>query len=179
MRKKMKLKPCIEVPFADKLYEGYEVLEGRAIIANVSVDKVKDMMADFIGMYDEPLFFFLELPGHLPEGLEEGFIDEIKKDVYYLDGLDQKNSLNILNEIGDVLCNDGLSSFGFGVLGGEDEIMFDHLVKLKLKCFWNNQKNMFTQAKHFFIFVNFFKSSLCHFQTFKTVRYFFIIFIIP
>ena len=86
MRKKMKLKPCIEVPFADKLYEGYEVLEGRAIIANVSVDKVKDMMADFIGMYDEPLFFFLELPGHLPEGLEEGFIDEIKKDVYYLDG---------------------------------------------------------------------------------------------
>ena len=32
-----------------------------------------------------------------------------------------------MNEIGDVLCNDGLSSFGFGVLGGEDEIMFDHL----------------------------------------------------
>ena len=66
MRKKLKLKPCVKVPFANKLYEGYEVLEGRAIIANVSVDKVKDMMADFIGMYDEPLFFFLELPGHLP-----------------------------------------------------------------------------------------------------------------
>ena len=49
MRKKMKLKPCIEVPFADKLYEGYEVLEGRAIIANVSVDKVKDMMGKYYG----------------------------------------------------------------------------------------------------------------------------------
>lgn len=129
MRKKLKLKPCIKVPYADRLYEGYEVLEGRAIIANVSVDKVKDMMADFIGMYEEPLFFFLELPGHLPEGFKEGFIkeDELKKDVYYLDGLDQKNSLNILNEIGDVLCNDGLSAFGFGVLESEDEIMFDHL----------------------------------------------------
>lgn len=87
------------------------------------------IMADFIGMYEEPLFFFLELPGHLPEGFNEGFIkeDEMKKDVYYLDGLDQKNSLNILNEIGDVLCNDGLSSFGVGILGSEDEIMFDHL----------------------------------------------------
>ena len=76
MRKKLKLKPCIEVPFGDKLYEGYEILEGRAIIANVSVDKVKDMMTDFIGMYDEPLFFFLELPGHLPDGFNEGFIKE-------------------------------------------------------------------------------------------------------
>ena len=49
MRKKLKLKPCIEVPFADKLYEGYEILEGRAIIANVSVDKVKDMMGKYYG----------------------------------------------------------------------------------------------------------------------------------
>ena len=127
MRKRLKLKQCIKVPFASKLYEGYEVLEGRAIIANVSVDKVRDMMADFIAMYDKPLFFFLELPGHLPEGFEEGFIDEIKKDVYYLDDIDREEALTILNEIGNVLCNDGLSAFGFGVLGSEEEIMFDHL----------------------------------------------------
>jgi len=74
MRKKMKLKPCIEVPFADKLYEGYEVLEGRAIIANVSVDKVKDMMADFIGMYDEPLFFFF--------GTSRAFTGRIRRRFY-------------------------------------------------------------------------------------------------
>jgi len=130
MRKKLKLKPCIKVPFANKLYEGYEiVLKGRGIVANVSVDKVKDMMTDFIGMHDGPLFFFLELLAtRLPEGLTEGFIDEdkMKKDVYYLDGLDQENALNILREAGDVLCNDGLSAFGFGLLEGEDEIMFDN-----------------------------------------------------
>ena len=124
---KLKLKPCIKVPYADRLYEGYEVLEERAIIANVSVDKVTDMMLDFIDMHNEPLFFFLELPSKTPEGFKEGLVNKMYKDVYYLDGCDQQDARNILNEAGDVLCNDGLSSFGFGCLEGEDEIMFDHL----------------------------------------------------
>lgn len=127
MRNKLKLKPCIKVPYANQLYEGFEVLQSRAIIANVSVDKVMDIMLDFIDMHDEPLFFFLEIPSKIPEDFKGGFIDKQYKDIYYLDGCDQQDARNILHDIGDVLCNDGLSSFGFGCLEGEDEIMFDYL----------------------------------------------------
>lgn len=121
----LKLKAGAKVSSTIPLYEGYEV-EDRYITANISVDKIEAVLQHFVVMHEEPVFFILELPASADEETEiaPGVVDKIHKDVYYIDGCSQEEALNILVRVGDLLYNDGISSFGFGCHESGDEIMF-------------------------------------------------------
>ena len=121
----MKMRKGCTVPFPEKLFEAYEV-EGNSILANVGADKIEEMLLHFIFAHEEPQFFILELPANLAneEKIKEGTIDKFHEDVYYIDGCSPEQAQAILTEVGDVLINDGLCSFGFGCHKSGDEIMF-------------------------------------------------------
>ena len=55
------LRAGCKVPFPEKLSEEYMLIENQ-IIANISADKIKDIMNHFIYIHEEPVFFILELP---------------------------------------------------------------------------------------------------------------------
>ena len=125
-RRKLKLKAGCKVPFPEKLYEGYAVTESGIIIANVSVDKIEEIMQQFIVMHDVPLYFFLEVPANQDDETEvaPGIVNVLHKDVYYMDGCSQVEAITVMLRVGKILFNDGLSSFGYGCHDSVNEIMF-------------------------------------------------------
>lgn len=125
MAEKLRFKPGVKIENNAELYEGYTVDEDY-IIANVSVDKIDDVMKHFILMHKEPIFFILELPSNLKDENEKapGVVDKLHNDVYYIDGCQPEDALMILRDFGELLYNDGISSFGFGCHMSNDEIMF-------------------------------------------------------
>ena len=125
MPKQMKMKAGSKVHPSVRLYEGYEA-DGSGFTANVGVDKIEDIMQHFIVLHDEPIFFILELPCRADQEtpIRPGVVEKMHKDVYYIDGCSREEALTILLRVGDILYNDGISSFGFGGHESGDEIMF-------------------------------------------------------
>lgn len=119
------MKKCCSVPFPEKLSEQYEILENR-IVANVGMDKIKNMILEFIDMHDEWLFFILEIPTNWNDEPkdENGELMGRHKDVYYIDGCSQEKAKSILFDIGDLLIDDGMNCFGFGGHESKEEILF-------------------------------------------------------
>ena len=119
------LRTGCKVPFPEKLSEEYMLADDQ-IIANISADRIKAVMEHFISIHKEPVFFILELPSKRndEEEILPGVVDKLHKDVYYIDGCTQEEALIILLRVGDLMINDGLSSFGFGCHESTDEIMF-------------------------------------------------------
>ena len=129
----LRLKKGCKISLDTVLHEGYEVSENY-ITANVSIDKIKDVLIHFIEIHDEPLFFILELPTNADDEREvtPGVVDSFHKDVYYIDGCSGDEAEVILEEIGNILYNDGLASFGFGGHKSADEIMFGNYNILRI-----------------------------------------------
>lgn len=129
------MKNGCEVPFPEKLLEGYEIKTNR-IFANVGTDKIQKIIKDFIAMHDEPHFFFLELPSNLQHEQVKGsqVQENFHTDVYYMDGCSQDRANAILDCVGELLIQDGLSSFGFGCHVTHDEIMFGKYNVLMIFC---------------------------------------------
>lgn len=125
MVKELKFKAGTKVSSGITLYEGYAVGENH-ISANVSIDKIEGVFQHFIVMHEEPIFFILELPANAGDETEvaPGIVETLHKDIYYIDGCSQEEALTILIRVGDILYNDGISSFGFGCHESGDEIMF-------------------------------------------------------
>ncbi len=125
MAEKLKLKAGAKISSASPIYEGYEVGENY-ITANVGVDKIESVLQHFIVMHEEPIFFILELPANADAEtpIAPGIVNALHKDIYYIDGCSQEEALTILIRVGNLLYNDGLSSFGFGCHESGDEIMF-------------------------------------------------------
>ena len=121
----LKLRKGCKVPFPEMLEEGYEISDNQ-IIANVSADKIETVMAHFIRIHDEPMFFILELPAKQDDETEirPGMVAGFHKDVFYIDGCSTQEALTILSRIGELAINDGLCAFGFGGHESQDEIMF-------------------------------------------------------
>lgn len=109
----------------ERLKEEYEVTNDVSIMANVDVDKVKEVFQHFIVIHEEPLFFILELPvsGDREQEIAPGILRETHKDVYYIDGCTQDECLVLLERYGELLINDGINRFGFGGHNSHDEIM--------------------------------------------------------
>lgn len=118
------LRKGFTVPFPEKLYEGYQVNE-YSIIANVNAYKTLDVVEHFIREHNEPLFFILELPARLDTETEvrPGVVNGLHKDIYYIDGCSVEEALTIMDRVGELLINDGMSEFGFGGHNSQDEIM--------------------------------------------------------
>lgn len=119
---------CLILP-ENRLFFGiWKVVEIEvSIMANVGVEKVVDVFQHFIAMYDEPLFFILELPVTCDREalIAPGVVEETHKDVYYIDGCTQEECLVLLEKYGELLVNDGMNRFGFGCHESGDEIMLD------------------------------------------------------
>lgn len=120
----LKLKQGCTVPFPEKLSEGYSYDEPW-FHANVDADKIERVIAHFISLHNEPLFFILELPTNFKYETETapGEVECLHKDIYYIDGCTQETALAILEKAAELLINDGMAEFGFGCHASKDEIM--------------------------------------------------------
>lgn len=113
------------ISFADKLSEGYKT-DGKFFTANVSAQKTLPLLENFIKLHeDEKLFFILELP--TPKTAEpkdeNGNIITFHKDIYYLDDCTSAMIRDVLDIVGKLLLDDGISQFGVGSHITNDEMM--------------------------------------------------------
>lgn len=125
MKGSLRLKAGCHVEHPENLFEGFEVFD-RCIRANISIENIESIFRHFILEHCEPLFFILELPSSRDEetASSSGIASSFHMDVYYIDGCSQETALSILTRAGNILFNDGLSSFGFGCHETGDEILF-------------------------------------------------------
>ena len=118
------------VPAPEALDVGFDLLE-RSFYANLHAEHIEQAMRAFLLRQKEELFFFLELPA--AEDEEKKLREEWKKqnregdaplhrDVYYWDGITPDAALSLLDEHGELLIQDGMSFFGFGVRSFSAEI---------------------------------------------------------
>lgn len=124
------------VPDSGKLKEEYKIDE-YYITANVNAGKIEDIFQHFMAMQSEQIFFILELPTNEEEEkcLRKSNYDPMHKDIYYIDGLFNEQALVLLMRYGELLINDGISSFGFGAHDGSAEIMLE---KYNQMTIWTN-----------------------------------------
>lgn len=122
----------------EKLNEGYEISSEMSITANVNAEKILEVFQHFIVMQDEPMFFILELPvtSDREKTIAPGIVEELHKDVYYIDGCTREDALVLMDRYGELLINDGISKFGFGGHKSHDEIMLD---KYNVVCIYSQQ----------------------------------------
>ena len=115
------------VGLVENLFESFTKLTEYYLMANVHSEKILDVFQHFIAIHDEPLFFILELPVSIDREkvIAMNIINELHKDVYYIDDCSIEECLVLLIRYGDLLINDGLSKFGFGGHKSHDEIMLD------------------------------------------------------
>ena len=116
-----------QVSLVENLFESFTKLTEHYLMANVHAEKILEIFQHFIVIHDEPLFFILELPVSIDREkvIASNIINELHKDVYYIDGCSREECLALLIRYGDLLINDGLSQFGFGGHKSHDEIMLD------------------------------------------------------
>lgn len=125
------IKGC-KIPNLENLKEEYKI-SGNWIKSNVNASKILKLMYEFAEMQedDEPLFLFLEIPSNKEnqKDIEEFYKKRKYKikngfyyDIYYLDGISKKFFKELLNKSGEILLNDGMSSFGLGNFTTNDEI---------------------------------------------------------
>lgn len=119
----LRMKKGCRVPDPGILNEGYEV-GGFRLLANVHADRIIPLISDFLDSYPGLYYFVLELPtpAYDEPKDENGDIIALHTDVYYLDRLARSFVDNIIEEDGELLVNDGMSAFGFGLYGINNEI---------------------------------------------------------
>ena len=104
------------------LNEGYEQIE-NGFVANVDANHIGPLFESFIRLHNEYCFLILEIPTNAKE--ETPYSGKFHKDVYYLDGLTPENGISLLENFGQWLIHDGLSSFGIGIHSVGNEIVKD------------------------------------------------------
>lgn len=121
----LNMRKGFSVSFADRLNEGYKS-DGNLFTANVSAEKTLPLLENFIKLHeDEKQFFILELPTHEtaePKD-ENGNITAFHKDIYYLDDCTPAMIRDVLDIVGEILLDDGISQFGVGSHITNDEMM--------------------------------------------------------
>lgn len=136
------IKGCC-VPDFNRLKEEYKVDE-YYITANVNASKINDIFQHFIAMQSGQIFFILELPTNAEEEkiLRKSNYDPLHKDIYYIDGLASEEALALLMRYSELLINDGISSFGFGLHDGSAEIMLE---KYNQMTIWTNDMKKYSK----------------------------------
>lgn len=124
------------VPKASMLSEQYDRSE-TLMTANIDSRRIKEVFQHFICMQENDLFFILELPvsSDVEAKLRKADTDPMHKDIYYMDFLSKEEALTILIRYGELLINDGISRFGYGVHDNNAEIMRD---KYNVITLWSN-----------------------------------------
>ncbi len=110
----------ITVPFPDRLAEGYEVNArksgGYHLLVNIDGTRLEHVFRDLVELVPDPGFLILETPCNEVKELELRTTDSdpFHRDIYYIDGLERYQFLEIFNEYSDLLVHDGFVHFGFG-----------------------------------------------------------------
>lgn len=135
------VKGC-HVPCANKLKEEYMV-DKYYITANVNASKIEEIIQHFIIMQKERIFFILELPTNAvtEEKIQKSSPVSFHKDIYYIDGLINEQALILLMKYKELLINDGICHFGFGVHDGSAEIMLN---KYNIMTLWTNNMQKYS-----------------------------------
>ena len=116
----IKMKKGSILPENIKLEESYKV-DNDNIILNIDVNKIIKLLKEFVKIQKEELFLFIEVPTNINEMDKEE--QDIYTDIYYWDGINMHEIEELLSQYGDILVNDGLCEFGFGVKSFTEEIM--------------------------------------------------------
>ena len=92
------LRKGCKVPFPERIFEEYEQIE-HGYVANVSAEKIVEVLKDFVYMLDDPVFFFLELPTNFDdEPKDENIgVNELHKDVYCIGNLTKEKAFSLLD----------------------------------------------------------------------------------
>lgn len=113
----------VRIPFPNKIEEKY-VLTENLLKFNISFEKLKPLIQDFLINLCERLFLIIHLP--LPENEEKELrkkdTDAFHSEVLYLDGQTKEQICEIIEQFGDVLLNDGMSQFGIASHKTGDEL---------------------------------------------------------
>jgi len=135
----IEFKKGCKVPFPEKIFEQYEKVE-QGYMANINVGKIIDAVKEFVARQNGLVFFFLEVPAKLDDEKEikPGVLDGTHKDVYYMNDMDEEEVNVLLDVIGELLVNDGLSSFGFGSQKNKDEIIVEKYNVVKIYSYENH-----------------------------------------
>lgn len=112
------------IPTPERLTPSYMLSDGY-LTANVNADDILPLINSFIDLHEGPFFLILETPSSLQDESpdDKGNIEQLHKDVYYLDGMSAPFIHEILSIVGPVLVGDGLTQVGVGVHNGNAEIM--------------------------------------------------------
>lgn len=114
--------PGVTIPFPDKILEEYQIFNGESICANVSYEKLSDLVTDFYRTLPEPLFFVMQLPLSIDEENKIGFEKIYHQEVLYLDGQTQSQIDTIMSTCGQLLLSDGMSQFAIASHRSHEEI---------------------------------------------------------
>jgi hypothetical protein len=125
----------ITIPFPEKIKEEFQIFE-RSIRFNLSFEKIRPMLDEFLEQLQEPLFFVLELPLTQQEEseLRKSDTDPLHKKVCYLDGQSKKQVQTILQNYGELLLNDGLSQFAVASHITKDEMFIQKYKLIDIYC---------------------------------------------
>lgn len=144
----LKLVKGCQVPFPEKLKEEYEVFSDTTIYANINADKIKQVFVKFIEMHQEPLFFVLHLPLELETQFSGSYNGADEREYFFVDNLDQQQALELLEQVSEVLIEDGLSRFGFGGHSSSDELFKDRFNMMSLtSMFLENYEGFFPELE--------------------------------
>lgn len=112
------------IPTPERLTPSYMLSDGY-LTANVNADDILPLINSFIDLHEGPFFLILETPSSLQDESpdDKGNIEQLHKDVYYLDGMSAPFIHEILSIVGPVLVGDGLTQVGVGVHNCNAEIM--------------------------------------------------------
>ena len=115
--------PGVTIPFPEKIKEEFEI-SGKYIRFNLSFEKIRPMLDNFIEQLAEPLFIVLQFP--LTQQEEAGRPKDdtgcLHQKVCYLDGQSKEQVRGILRKYGDLLLSDGISQFAVASHSTGDEM---------------------------------------------------------
>ena len=126
MNSDFKLIAGVEVELDGKIKSAYTENDD-GFEAVVSAEKIYQLVNSFIGLLDEPVFFFLELPKNADEN-DTGY------DIYYLDNCTLPVAKAIMKRYGELLVQDGISRFGFGSHSSNEEVYVMDYQQISIYC---------------------------------------------
>lgn len=109
----------VAIPFPEQIEEGYQI-HGDTLTINLSYEKLSAFLEAFYNLLPEPLFLAVH-----PDAEDE-------QTVYYLDGMTRRQLSMILDGYGELLYQDGLSSFAVASHESEEELFVQKYKVLSL-----------------------------------------------
>ncbi|SDH44123.1 hypothetical protein [Desulfosporosinus hippei] len=116
-----------KAPDLTGIHEAYSISTGKGFQyfeINVSAENIDRVFRELTKEVVEPAFLLLEHGTNrfVEDELRKIDTDPFHKDVHYMDGLTYKYLMELFDAYGELLINDGGSSFGFGSHKGIDEV---------------------------------------------------------